>query len=168
MICDINEIDLNDSLGEEMRSDSIVNENLAELPPEDWWGMAWQISCFSFHSKNVAKISDNKLTCRKCEEQQRVAKPCCSDITRGERFSVKFNERYVDCSVCHSEMIRLPCCDQFQAKMQVSENIWDCNFFVYLHEKHTKILGSNLEKTRPNRQITEKRKTYIYTKKKTT
>ena len=40
-------------------------------------------------------------------------------------------------------------------------------FFVYLHEKHTKILDSNLEKTRPNRQITEKRKTYIYTKKTT-
>ena len=38
-------------------------------------------------------------------------------------------------------------------------------FFVYLHEKHTKILDSNLEKTRPNRQITEKRKTHIYTKK---
>ena len=39
-------------------------------------------------------------------------------------------------------------------------------FFVYLHEKHTKILDSNLEKTRPNRQITEKKKAYIYTKKK--
>ena len=38
-------------------------------------------------------------------------------------------------------------------------------FFVYLHEKHTKILDSNLEETRPNRQITEKKKTYIYTKK---
>ena len=34
-----------------------------------------------------------------------------------------------------------------------------------LHEKHTKILDSNLEKTRPNRQITEKRKTYIYIQK---
>ena len=43
----------------------------------------------------------------------------------------------------------------------------DGDFFVYLHEKHAKILDSNLERTRPNRQITEKRKTYIYTKKTT-
>ena len=39
------------------------------------------------------------------------------------------------------------------------------NFFAYLHEKHTKILDSNLEKTRPNRQVTEKKKTYIYIQK---
>ena len=36
VICDANEIDLNDSLGEEIRSDNVVNENLAELPIEDW------------------------------------------------------------------------------------------------------------------------------------
>ena len=126
VICDAIEIDLNDSLGEEMRSDNMVNENLAVLPTEDRWDMACEISCLSCHSKNDAKVSDNKLTCRECEEQQYVAKPCCSDITSRERFSLKFNERYADCSICHSEMIRLPCCDQFQPKMQVSENIWDC------------------------------------------
>ena len=126
VICDSIEIDLNDSLGEEMRSDDMVNENLAVLPTEDWWDMACQISCLSCHSKNDAKVSDNKLTCRECEEQQYVAKPCCSDITSRERFSVKFNERYAECSICHSEMIRLPCCNHFQPKMQVSENIWNC------------------------------------------
>ena len=35
VICDSIEIDLNDSLGEEMRSDNTVNENLAVLPTED-------------------------------------------------------------------------------------------------------------------------------------
>ena len=51
MIYDVNEIDLNDSLGEEMRSDNIVNENSTELPTEDWWDMACQISCLPCHSK---------------------------------------------------------------------------------------------------------------------
>ena len=36
VICDANKIDLNDNLGEEMRFDNIVNENLAELPTKDW------------------------------------------------------------------------------------------------------------------------------------
>ena len=67
MICDANEIELNDSLGKEMRSDSIVDENLAALPTEDWWDMACQISCLSCHSKNIPKITNNKLTCRECE-----------------------------------------------------------------------------------------------------
>ena len=109
-----------------MRSDNMVNENLAVLPTENWWDMDCQISCLSCHSKNDEKISNNKLKCRECEEQQYVAKPCCLDITSRERFSVKFNKCYADCFICHSDMIRLPCCDQFQPKMQVSENIWDC------------------------------------------
>ena len=73
--------------------------------------------------KKLSRIFDNKLTFKECKEQQYVVKPCCSDITSRERFSVEFNERYADCSVCHSEMIRLSCCDQFQPKIQVSENI---------------------------------------------
>ena len=35
VICNAKEIDFNDSLGEEMRSDNIVNENLEELSTED-------------------------------------------------------------------------------------------------------------------------------------
>ena len=35
VICDSNKIDSNDSLGEEMRSDNIINKNLAELPTEE-------------------------------------------------------------------------------------------------------------------------------------
>ena len=100
-----------------MRSDNMVNENLAVLLTDGWWDMACQISCLSCHTKNDEKISDNKLTCRECEEQQYVAKPCCSNITSRERFFVKFNERYADCSICRPEMIRLPCCDQFQPKI---------------------------------------------------
>ena len=35
VICDANKIDSNDSLGEEMPFDNIVNKNLAELPTEE-------------------------------------------------------------------------------------------------------------------------------------
>ena len=40
----------------------------------------------------------------------------------------------------------------------------DSDFFVYLHEKHIKKFGFKFRKTRPNLQVTEKKKTYIYTK----
>ena len=105
VICDANEIDLNDNLGEEMRSDNIVNENLVQLPTEHSWIMACQISCLSCRSENLVKITDIELACSECGEQQCAAKPCCSDITSRERFSVKINERNADCSDCHSEMI---------------------------------------------------------------
>ena len=127
VICDPNEIDLNDSLGEEMLFDNIVNENLAELAAKDWWDMAWEISCLSCHLENVAKLTYNKSTCSECGEQKCVGKSCCSKITSKKRFFVKINERFADCSDCHSETISLPCCDQFQAKIQVPENIWDCD-----------------------------------------
>ena len=74
-----------------MRSNNIVNENFAELPIEDWWDMTCQIAGLSRHSENVAKVTNNTLTCKECEEQQNVAKPCCSDITIRERFSVKID-----------------------------------------------------------------------------
>ena len=69
MISDSNEIDLIDSLGEEMLSDNIATKNLTELLTEDRWDMACQISCLSCHSENVAKITHNKMTCSECEDQ---------------------------------------------------------------------------------------------------
>ena len=52
---------LTNSLGEEMNSDNIVTENLAELPAEDWCYMDCLIYRLSCHSENVAKITDNKM-----------------------------------------------------------------------------------------------------------
>ena len=92
----------------------------------NWWQMACQFQCFSCKAAICTDEKEFKITCEDCGEEQFVVKPCCSDPSTNKRFSVKLNEQYISCPDCNSDMVRLPCCGQFQPDMRIEHNIFDC------------------------------------------
>ena len=93
---------------------------------QNWWQMSSQVLCLTCTSENVVADTATKFVCKNCDEKQYVARLCCIDSSSNERFAVKYLERYAKFISCHSEMIRLPCCEQFLPKMQLDNNIFDC------------------------------------------
>ena len=63
---------------------------------------------------------------KECDEEQYVVQPCCSDKCSVERFAVRYRDNYVDCALRKSEMMRMPCCEKFQPKVKLDNNIFEC------------------------------------------
>ena len=88
--------------------------------------MACQVACCKCDLDNTVQETDSKMTCSDCAEEQFVARPCCVATSSSERFTVPVSEPFIQCARCHVEMVRLPCCEQYQPKMQLTKNIFDC------------------------------------------
>ena len=84
------------------------------------------MQCFTCNSDLLVEDSADRITCTECGEGQYVACPCCVDPSSNQRFTVKLLERYVQCALCRSTMIRLPCCNLFQPEMKVDRNLFEC------------------------------------------
>ena len=55
-----------------------------------------------------------------------MVRPCCDKQDSNQRFSVKMNERYTECCVCKSDIMRIPCCNLFQPIQQLDNNLFEC------------------------------------------
>ena len=92
----------------------------------NWWQLTRQLQCINCKSDIWTDKKKFHPSCIECGEEQFVARPCCVETTSCKRFSVNINEQHVSCSDCNSDMIRLPCCRQFQPSLQLDNNIYDC------------------------------------------
>ena len=91
----------------------------------DWWEMSNQISCKSCKTVNDVNENGSSFSCVVCREDQIVATTCCDKSSSNKRFAVPINESETQCPTCKSEMIRLPCCDQFRLKSIIDDNIYN-------------------------------------------
>ena len=105
--------------------DDNCQNNQTDEGAQNWWHVSCQLSCYNCKADIMVADSAKQVTCV-CGEDQYVARPCCVDADSTHRFAVKLRELYTDCCICKSEMVRLPCCQNFQPKMQLSDNILDC------------------------------------------
>ena len=92
---------------------------------QDWWQIC-QYTCLSCKAENIIEQSTFKACCKECDEEQYVVQPCCSEKCSVERFAVRYRDNYVDCALCKSEMMRMPCCEKFQPKIKLDNNIFEC------------------------------------------
>ena len=99
----------------------------------NWWEMSNQISCISCKTVNNANENNSSFSCAECGEEQIVADTCCDEPSSNKRFAVRINELETECPTCKSEMIKLPCCDQFRQKSIIDDNIYNCK----VCEKHS-------------------------------
>ena len=91
-----------------------------------WWYMSCKTNCLSCKTENLIKETSQSFLCVECGEEQQVARPCCEDETSLDRFPVKLHEQFTNCVKCKSEMVRLPCCKQFQPKLTKEKYLYDC------------------------------------------
>ena len=92
---------------------------------QDWWQIC-QYTCLSCIAENITEQSAVKACCKECDEEQNVAQPYCSDKCSIERFAVRYRDNYNDYALCKSETIKMPCCEIFQPKMKLDNNIFKC------------------------------------------
>ena len=92
----------------------------------NWWEMSNQISCISCKTVNNVNENNSSFSCVECGEEQIVADTCCDEPSSNKRFAVRVNELETECPTCKSEMIKLPCCDQFRQKSIIDDNIYNC------------------------------------------
>ena len=90
------------------------------------WGQICRHTCLSCKAENIIEQSAVKTCCKKCDEEQYVAQPCCSDKYRIERFALKYRDNYIDCALRKSEMMRMHCSEKFQPKMKLDNSIFEC------------------------------------------
>ena len=88
--------------------------------------MSNQISCISCKTVNNVNENNSSFSCVECGEEQIVADTCCDKPSSNKRFAVRVNELETECPTCKSEMIKLPCCDQFRQKSIIDDNIYNC------------------------------------------
>ena len=93
---------------------------------QDWWQATCQITCISCIIQVLIAEISAETTCDKCSEEQYVVRPCGDKQDSNQRFSVKMNERYTECCVCKSDMMRLSCCNLFQSIQQLDNNLFEC------------------------------------------
>ena len=93
---------------------------------QDWWRATCQIACISYNAEVLTEETSAETTCDECGEEQHVVRPCCDKQESNQRFSFKMNERYTECCVCKSDMIRLSCCNLFQLIQQLDNNLFEC------------------------------------------
>ena len=90
------------------------------------WEISNHISCISRKTVNDVNENDSSFSCVKCGENQIVATTCCVEPSTNKRFAVRINESETECPTCKSEMIRLPCCDQFRPKSIIDDTTYNC------------------------------------------
>ena len=117
----------NDQIEERAEENSPDNQD-DNLDPKfcNWWQMSCQIQCFTCIADLLVEESTDRITCTECGEGQYVARPCCVEPSSNQRFAYKLLERYVECPVCKSNVVRLPCCNPFQPEMKVDKNLFEC------------------------------------------
>ena len=71
------------------------------------------LTCLSCKAENMVEQLAVKACCKECDEEQHVVQPCCSENCSVERYAVRYRDNYVDCALCKSEMMRIPCCEKF-------------------------------------------------------
>ena len=109
--------------------DDVVSQsfdNYDKNNENNWWYMSCKIECLSCKTENLIKETSQSFLCLECDEEQQVAQPCCEDETSLDRFPVKVHEQFTDCVKCKSEIVRLPCCKQFQPKLTKEKYLYDC------------------------------------------
>ena len=93
---------------------------------QDWWQATCQIACISCNVQVLTKETSNETTCGECGEEQYMVRPCCDKQDSSQRFSVKMYERYTECCVYKSDMMRLSRCNLFQPIQQLDNNLFEC------------------------------------------
>ena len=93
---------------------------------QDWWRATCQIACIWCNAQVLTEETSTETTCDECGEEKYVVSPCCDKQDSNQRFSVKMNERYTECCVCKSDMMRLSCCNLFQPIQQLDNNLFEC------------------------------------------
>ena len=83
--------------------------------------MSCQVQCFTCKADSLVEESTERIACTECGKGQYVARPCCVEPSSNQRFTVKLLERYMECAVCKSNMVRLACCNLFQPEMKVDK-----------------------------------------------
>ena len=83
-------------------------------------------TCLSYKVENIIEQSAVKACCEECDKEQYAAQPCCSDKCSVERFAVGYRDNYADYALCKFEMMRMPCHEKFQPKVNLDNNISEC------------------------------------------
>jgi len=110
-----------DSLENEAKNAPVGNNDSSETS-KSWLEISSQVVCISCQSKNLVSESSLKFTCYECGQDQAIAVPCCVEATSTERFAVNLNELHASCSLCHSDMTKLPCCSQYQPTIRAVQD----------------------------------------------